>query len=228
MEEFLGILFAGGRGTRLGEITRYISKAFVPVYDRPVFMYPLALLESCRAIHEVVVLTNDENDARFAAAGNRTLMQDDARVHDMLSGLQFVRESLGNERHAVLMPCDNVSQVDVTQLVDVFLEEKCDVCYSVRRIDEPAKLRQMGVYDPATGKLMYRPANPPSIWGMIAPYVVHRDFRWSGAANDAEAFNQGLARRLQYDGMWFDVGDPESLVRCSSFIASQHELQFQE
>jgi dTDP-glucose pyrophosphorylase len=227
VEEFLGILFAGGRGTRLGEITRFISKAFVPVYDRPVFQYPLALLEACRSIREIVVLTNGENDAQFTAHGHRTIVQDDSRVHDMLSGLQFVREALGRDRHAILMPCDNVSNVDVNQLVATFLEERCDVCYSIRRVDDPSKLRQMGVYDPASGSLVYRPENPGSPWGMIAPYVVHRDFQWSDAKNDAEVFNQGTSRRVQYDGMWFDIGDPDSLIRCSSFIASQHGPQVQ-
>lgn len=224
MEEFLGILFAGGRGTRLGEITRYISKAFVPVYDRPVFEYPLALLQASNYVTDIVVLTNAENDAQFAAQGHRTVIQDDSCVHDMLSGLQFLRKSVGNERHAILMPCDNVSNVDVNRLVETFREGECDVCYSVRRIDDRAKLRQMGVYDPATGKVVYRPADPPSQWGVIAPYVVHRDFQWSGAENDAEVFNQGVTRRLQYDGVWFDVGDADSLLRCSTFIARERGI----
>ncbi|MEZ4689411.1 MAG: sugar phosphate nucleotidyltransferase [Ignavibacteria bacterium] len=45
MEEFLGVLFCGGRGTRISSLTDYISKSFIPVYDKPVFKFGLSSLE---------------------------------------------------------------------------------------------------------------------------------------------------------------------------------------
>src|SRR2546421_8380422 len=109
MEEFLGVLFAGGRGRRLQPITKFISKAFVPVYDRPVFMYPLAQLESSRYVQDIVILTNEMNDDGFKETGYRTIRQDDDQVHDMLSGLLYLRRNFSLGGDCVLMPCDNVS-----------------------------------------------------------------------------------------------------------------------
>lgn len=215
MEEFLGILFAGGRGTRLGLITQYISKAFVPVYDRPVFMYPLAQLEASHYIREIVILTNDENDTKLRKTGHRTIVQDDNRVHDMLSGLRYLREILPTRQHCMLMPCDNVSDIVVDRVIDTFLTNDCEVCFSLTQIAEPAKLSQMGVYDPLTKKLIYKPTKPPSDWGMIAPYVIHGSFEWMPAANDADVFNQAQASRIYHHGAWFDVGDPLSVVQCA-------------
>lgn len=215
MEEFLGILFAGGRGTRLGLITQYISKAFVPVYDRPVFMYPLAQLEASRHIREIVILTNDENDAKLRQTGHRTIIQDDDRVHDMLSGLRYLREVLPTNRHCVLMPCDNVSDIVVDRVIDTFLKNDCEVCFSLTQVVEPAKLSQMGVYDPVSDQLAYKPQTPLSTWGVIAPYVIHCSLQWHPGLSDVEVFNQASRGHQDHHGYWFDVGDPLSAIHCA-------------
>lgn len=213
-KKFLGILFAGGKGERLGLITRYISKALVPVYDRPVFMYPLAQLEASRQIGEIIILTNTENDAKLQQTGYRTIIQDDERVHDMFSGLRYIREVLEIDGDCVLIPCDNISDVSVDGVIETFRAAHSEVCFSLIRVPERHKLSQMGAYDPANGQVVYKPVNPPSEWGVIAPYVVSGDFTWGPAETDAEVFNQARISSQQHTGYWFDIGDPVSYAEC--------------
>lgn len=219
MGSFLGILFCGGRGERLGKITEYISKAFVPVYDRPVFMYPLAQLEASKQIGETVILTNQENDTKLRRTGYRTIVQDDLLVQDMFSGLAYIRKVTGDERPAVLMPCDNISDIVVDDIIEVFLNDMPDIAINIRKIESKEKLCEMGVFDPGTGTMEYRPRNPKTEWGLIAPYVVRPGVELIGSTE--RIVNRHHVAWREYKGMWFDIGDVASLVKASETLSRQ-------
>ena len=218
MEKFLGVLCCGGRGTRLGIITRYISKAFIPVYDRPVFMYGLERLQESEYIDRIVILTNRDNDARLHGLGFKTVIQDDSRVKDMLSGLHYLRRVTGEERPAVLMPCDNISRINVDRMIKAFLAKKPDILINIRKITNRQKLSQMGVFDPSTGKIDYKPHCPKTCWGVLAPYVVAPELDLSQGP-EAAIFNRCRLAYSRYSGYWFDIGDLESWQEANTRLA---------
>ena len=240
-----GIILLGGNGTRLRPLTYVLPKSLLPIYDRPLALYPLSVFLRS-GIKEVVVVTAKEQLKRF-----REFLGDGSSLGIKLE--YVTQEQPLGIAHAIGMAepyCkgddiavalgDNIFEDNLTPAIEDYRKQffkKGDAEFSGAKLilkheDDP---RRFGVAELDGDKIVNiveKPENPDSNWITTGFYMfdkrafdvikkIEPSARGEIEVTDLANFyvKEGTATHEKLKGKWFDVGTIESRHRATRYIS---------
>ena len=239
-----GIILAGGHGTRLGPLTRAVSKQLLPVYDKPMIYYPLSTL-ILSGIQEIALISSPQHLESFRQLlGTGTefnvkftyISQDKPRgiADAFLIAQQFI-----NGSDVALILGDNLfygqglgrqlsRNIEISGAKIFAYRVSNPTSYGVVTLDAVGKILNIeekpispksdlaipGLYFFDSQVSEFAQRILPSPRGELEIIDVIREY-WNRGQLQVEVLERGTA--------WLDTGTPEGLFDASSFVrAIQH------
>ncbi len=247
-EKLKGVICAGGQATRLGELTRAINKAMLPVYKWPIIYYPLMQLELA-GIKEVLIITNPEHRQQIKKQlGNGCVFDRQGRQIFSFSRLEFavqkypggIAQAIGlaenfcdSDKFIVILG-DNILENNISDEVEIFKKQKSGARILLAQVPDPERFGVPRFNKKGTKilEIIEKPKKPPSSYAVIGVYMYDRDaFKViknlkpskRGELEVTDLNNYYLKRGdLTFgiiQGWWRDVGtSPENLAETSILV----------
>ena len=242
----MGIILAGGVGSRLNPITQGTSKQLVPIYDKPMVYYPLSVL-ILAGIRDVLVITTPTDLAayqRLLGDGSQygisisyaTQPQPEGLAQAFLIGADFI----GSDRVALVLGDNLLYGPGLGFRLRAFNDVDGGVIFAYRVSDPTA----YGVVEfDAAGRaisLEEKPARPRSSYAVPGLYfydndvvAIARDLRPSPRGEleitdvNRRYLEQGRlhVEKLPRGTAWLDTGTPDSLMAASEFVRAVEQRQ---
>ncbi len=120
-----GIILAGGAGTRLHPLTKVTSKQLLPIYNKPMVLYPLETLLQA-GIKDILLLSSPDAIGRFVrllGSGKHYGCKFTYEVQDKPEGLAqaiLIGEDFIDDGNVALILGDNLFDDDFSEAVKGF------------------------------------------------------------------------------------------------------------
>lgn len=234
-----GVILAGGLGTRLRPLTLITNKHLLPVYNKPMILYPLETLKRS-GITDIMIVTGREyagHFMNFLGSGHEHGVKCSFAIQNTNNGgiadaLRCAEDFSQGSAIAVILG-DNIFEQDFAKDVASFTE---GAKVFFKRMDNPTRFG-VPVFD-AVGKRIIRieekPKKPKSKFAQTGFYLYDNEIfsiiktlvpSGRGELEITDANNAYLARnKLSHGiikGLWSDAGTFESLHKVSIEIAKR-------
>ncbi len=237
-----GIILSGGRGSRLYPLTKMTSKQLLPVYNKPMIMYPLQTLIRA-GIKEVLIIVAPEYAGQYLhllGSGKELGVKLTYEIQDEPKGLPeafIIGENFIGNDNVVLILGDNLFfDHDFTEDIRTF--EKGGRIFAVD-VPDPERF---GVVefdkDMQVLSIEEKPKEPKSHYAIPGIYIydsfvcdIAKTVKptWRPETDIVEVHKKYLERKeldvRKIHGRWYDAGTFDSLLKASNIAAT---LEFQK
>ncbi|HUO09767.1 MAG TPA: sugar phosphate nucleotidyltransferase [Phycisphaerae bacterium] len=235
-----GVILAGGLGTRLSPLTKVTNKHLLPVYDKPMIMYPIECLRNA-GISDVLVVTGGKHAGAFVellgngkSVGLRKLnfayQEGEGGIAD---ALRLAEDFADGGKIAVVLG-DNIIEGNIAASVDSFRKQEKGARILLKEVHDPHRFGVATMDKPGGSKvikIVEKPKQPESnlavvgiymydnqVFDIIRPLKVSERGELEITDVNNKYIEQGTMTAEVLKGWWTDAGTFESLYRATKLI----------
>lgn len=234
-----GVILAGGTGSRLEPLTKFLNKHLLPVGPYPMIYWSILKLKEA-GINEILIVTNKNHLSSFIellGLGEDLHVNIQFKIQGNEGGgiadaLISAKNFINKEKFVVLLG-DNIFEDSLSPFVQSFQKQKKGAMLLLKEVED---LTRYGVpyLDKTNQKIksiIEKPSNPPSSYCVTGIYMfdqkvfeyietIHPSHRNELEITDVNNLyiQDG---QLQYDilqGWWVDAGTHDSLYQANQYV----------
>ena len=231
-----GVILAGGLGTRLHPLTKITNKHLLPVYDKPMILYPLETLKRSGIIDIMIVCGREHagHFMQFLGSGKEFGVHLSYALQDKNNGgiadaLSYAEDFAEDDSLAVIVG-DNIFEDNFAKAVHMFTS---GATVFFKKAKDPQRFG-VPIFSKDGKKLVRieeKPKKPKSSYAQVGFWIVEpgifsiiKKLKPSGRGEleMTDAINHYVKKGdISFSfvrGPWFDAGTIESLFVASEFV----------
>lgn len=229
---------AGGNGTRLLPLTLITNKHLLPVYDKPMILYPLETLRKS-GIEEIMIVCGKEHGGdfmNFLGSGKDYGVKLQYSLQHGAGGiaeaLSLAEDFSDNGKIAVILG-DNIFEDDFLNDVKMFKNQEGAKVF-VKEVGDPQRFGVAEIKGDKIINIEEKPKEPKSNFITTGFYIYGNDVfdkirtlkpSWRGELELTDVHNMYIREgKLFYGavkGFWSDAGTFETLLKCANWLVKK-------
>lgn len=239
-----GVILAGGTGSRLYPLTKITNKHLLPVYKKPMILYPIESLIKA-GIKDIMIISGKGHAGdflEFLGSGQKYGAHFSYAIQEEAGGiaqaLGLAEDFVDNEKVVVYLG-DNILQDDITEAVEEFKKVTLGGRIFLKTVDNPSSYGVARVEDDKILEIIEKPQEFVSDLAVIGVYMydnqvwdIIKTLKPSGRGEleitDVNNFyvKQGTMKYSILNGWWGDCGESiDTWLDANNMVANDKPIE---
>jgi len=231
-----GIILCGGKGTRLDPLTRVTNKHLLPVYDKPMILYPLETLRALN-VKDILVVTGGEHIgaiAEFLGDGTEYKVKLSYKIQEGAGGiaeaLGLAEDFVGNNEVVVVLG-DNIFDNDALFEEWLRFNRNHPCILFTKKVKDPERFGVAKIKNGQIVSIIEKPKKPisnsaitglyiypPTVFDVIKTLKPSRRGELEITDVNNHYVKRGECANIEIRGFWSDAGTFESLLKSANWV----------